>query len=67
MMPALRGGGWGVENVQILWTNSTDRLHEMRTRGREGDLKSKSFADIICKRPLKWRLVDATTTRVMFV
>ena len=28
--------GRGVENVQILWTNSTDRLHEMRIRKGRG-------------------------------
>ena len=30
------GGGKGLRNIQILPTNSTDRLCEMRARGREG-------------------------------
>ena len=42
-------GGKGLRNLQILRTNSTDRLCEMRTRGREGSKNPKflwtSFMD----------------------
>ena len=40
-------GGRGLKNLQILWTNSTDRLREMRTREREGVQKSLIFADVL--------------------
>ena len=42
-----RGGRGGLRNLQILWTNSTDRLREMQTRGREGVQNPKKFADVL--------------------
>ena len=43
-------GGGGFGNCQIMWTNSTDRLREMRTKG-EGGPKSQN----LCGRTL-WKL-----------
>ena len=40
------GGGGGLENFPILWTNSTDRLCEMRMRGGKGVQNSENFADV---------------------
>ena len=40
-------GGGGLRNLPILRTNSTDRLREMRTRGREGVQISQNFADVL--------------------
>ena len=36
-------GGGGSKSLPILWTNSTDRLREMRTRGRGEGLGSQKF------------------------
>ena len=40
-------GGGGFKNCPILWTDSTDRLREMQTRGREGVQNPKKFADVL--------------------
>ena len=40
-------GGGGLINLQTLGTNITERLREMRTRGREGVKNPKIFADIL--------------------
>ena len=47
MTSVTAGGGGGLENWLILRTKSTDRLHEMRTKGGRGGLKSQKFADVI--------------------
>ena len=39
-------GGWS-RNLQILRTNSTDRLREMRTRGREGVQNPENITDVL--------------------
>ena len=45
-------GGGGLKNCPILRTNSSDRLREMRTRGRGGGVKNaQNFADVICTWP----------------
>ena len=41
--------GGGLKNCQILRTNSTDRLREMRTRGREGVKNPENFANVLYK------------------
>ena len=56
MTSALRGEG-GLENWLILWTNSTDRLREMRTRG--GGLKSQKF----CRRQ-KWMALKSSLQNI---
>ena len=40
------GGGWS-RNLKILRTNSTDRLREMRTRGREGVQNPENITDVL--------------------
>ena len=40
------GGEGGFQNCQILRTNSTDRLREMRMRGGEGVQNLENFADV---------------------
>ena len=47
-------GGGGLRNLPILRTNSTDRLREMRTRGREGVQKSQNFADVLYVWSHRW-------------
>ena len=47
-------GGGGLRNLEILRTNKTDRLREMRTRGREGVQNPENFADIL----YEWSLVQ---------
>ena len=42
MTSTLRGER-GLENWLILWTNSTDRLREMWTKGERGGIKSQKF------------------------
>ena len=37
----------GARNLQILRTYSTDRLREMRTRGREGVRNPENFTDVL--------------------
>ena len=44
-----------MRNILILQMNSTDRLREMRTRGREGVQKSQKFLDVICDWPQRQR------------
>ena len=51
MTSALRGGG-GLENWLILRMTSTDRLHEMWTKGKEGVSNPKNFVDVINGWPL---------------
>ena len=48
-----------MRNRQILRTNSTDRLREMRTRGREGVQKSQIFADVLYGWSLSAKYIEA--------
>ena len=46
-MTSARRGEGGFKNCLILRTNSTDRLREMRTRGRGGVKNLGIFADVL--------------------
>ena len=46
MTSTLRGDG-GLKNRHILWTNSTDRLREMRTKGGGGVQNPEICADVL--------------------
>ena len=55
-MTSARRGGGGFKICLILRTNSTDRLREMRTRGRVGVKNLQNFVDVICIWPLRSKL-----------
>ena len=57
-MTSALGGGLG--NLQILLTNSTDRLREMRTRGREDVQNPENFADVL----YEWSLSETCKLQV---
>ena len=56
-----RGGREGVQNWLFCRTSSTDRLHEMWTRGREKVQNPKTFADVLNGWPLR-SLVSSQNT-----
>ena len=51
---ALRGGG-GLKKLLISAYDKTDRLREMRTRGREGVKNPENFAYVLNGSPLTHR------------
>ena len=50
---ALRGEGRGLKKLLISAYDSTDRLREMRSRGREGAKNPENFAHLLNGSPLR--------------
>ena len=59
------GGEGGLRNLQILRTNSTDRLREMRMKGGGGVKKSGNFADVLKVSPLNVSLGNSNQVHMI--
>ena len=57
-----RPHGGGLRNLQILRTNSTDRMLEMRIRGREGVQNPENYADILYEWSLRLQRLFGTAS-----